>query len=117
MISVCAIVFGKCVSGISFLIVNICRSLTGMKLLSLCSYRRMIPTAGIFCLKDGDNMRADENGDTQLYIPFVVYIRNGTVVDAHVSTLDDDDPEFELTEEQKGKLKQIYYSGFIRAGL
>ncbi len=65
----------------------------------------------------GDNMRADENGNTQLYIPFVVYIHNGTVVDAHVSTLDNDDPELELTDEQKGKLKQVYYSGFIRAGL
>ena len=65
----------------------------------------------------GDNMRADENGDGQLYIPFVVYLRNGTVADAHVSTLDDDDPESELADEQKGKLKQIYYSGFIRAGL
>jgi predicted bacteriocin transport accessory protein len=65
----------------------------------------------------GDSMRADENGNPQLYVPFVVYIRNGTVADAHVSTLDDDDAESELTDEQRGKLKQIYYSGFIRAGL
>lgn len=47
----------------------------------------------------------------------VICIRNGTVADMHVSTLDDDDLEAELTDEQKGKLKQIYYSSFIRAGL
>ena len=67
--------------------------------------------------KIGTITAKDESGDMQLYIPFVVYIRNGTVAEAHVSTLDDDDPETELTEEQKGKLKQIYYSGVIRAGL
>ena len=47
----------------------------------------------------------------------VICIRNGTVVDMHVSTLDNDDLEIEFSDEQKGKLKQIYYSGFIRAGL
>ena len=65
----------------------------------------------------GDNMRTDENGDMQFYIPFVVYVRNGTIADAHVSTVDSDDAEAEFTDEQKGELKQIYYSGFIRAGL
>ena len=65
----------------------------------------------------GDNMRTDENGSKQFYIPCVIFVRNGTVSDTHVSTLDDDDPESELADEQKRKLKQIYYSGFIRAGL
>ena len=64
-----------------------------------------------------DNMRADENGDKQFFIPCVICIRNGTVADMHVSTLDNDDLETEFSDEQKGKLKQIYYSGFIRAGL
>ena len=31
--------------------------------------------------------------------------------------LNNDDLETEFSDEQKGKLKQIYYSGFIRAGL
>ena len=65
----------------------------------------------------GDNMRTDENGDKQFYIPCVVFVRNGTVADTNVSTLDEDDLETEFTDEQKSKLKQIYYSGFIRAGL
>ena len=64
-----------------------------------------------------DNMRTDENGDKQFFIPCVICIRNGTVADMHVSTLDNDDLETEFSDEQKGKLKQIYYSGFIRAGL
>ena len=65
----------------------------------------------------GDNMRPDENGDKQFYIPCVICIRNGTVADMHVSTFDNDDLETEFKDEQKGRLKQIYYSGFIRAGL
>ena len=65
----------------------------------------------------GDNMRTDENGDKQFYIPCVICIRNGTVADMHVSTFDNDDLETEFSDEQKSKLKQIYYSGFIRAGL
>jgi GTP-binding protein len=62
-------------------------------------------------------IHTDENGNKQFYIPCVIFVRNGTVSDTHVSTLDEDDLETEFTDEQKGKLKQIYYSGFIRAGL
>ena len=63
-----------------------------------------------------DYLKEDSEGKKHVYIPFVVFVRNDIVMDAHISTLDDDEGEEELTDEQKGELKQIYYSGIIRAG-
>ena len=65
-----------------------------------------------------DRLETDEDGEKALYVPFVVFFRNGKVVDSHISTLDNDTSDAEeLTDEQKGQLKQIYYTGFIRAGI
>ena len=64
-----------------------------------------------------EDMSTDESGEKALYLPFVVFFRNGAVIDAHTGTLDYDNLDTEFTDEMKGELKQIYYTGFIRAGV
>ena len=48
----------------------------------------------------------------RLYFPTVVFVRDGEIVDLHISTVDDQkDPSKELTKKQKEDLLKIYKDG------
>lgn len=53
-----------------------------------------------------------EDGGPHLYVPFVVFIKDGEAVQDHVGVTDDYTPGTEITEEQKAVLSDIYRSGF-----
>lgn len=55
-----------------------------------------------------------ETGDNYLFVPFVVFIKNGKVVDSHTGTIDGHFAEIMgLSQDQVDELKEIYIRGFI----
>lgn len=57
----------------------------------------------------GKYEQEDDDGNLALYVPLVVAIQDGEVIDAHLSTVDSHDAhERVMTEEEKSELKQIY---------
>lgn len=57
-----------------------------------------------------DVLYKDENGAPALYVPEVLAVHEGTVVDEHLSLIDEYNPDEqeELTAEQKEKMNSIY---------
>ena len=56
-----------------------------------------------------DYMKEDESGDLKLYVPLVVRIENGKVVDGHLGTVEGHDAhERKMNEEEKEEIMQIY---------
>ena len=63
----------------------------------------------------GDYLDYDEEGIKHLYVPFVVFVKDGEVVFTHQGTVEThDNPEVrpELTEEEATLLEEIYMEGF-----
>ena len=52
----------------------------------------------------------DENGEAQLYVPAVFFIRDGAVISAVNGTGTDD---AELTDSEELKLYETYVNGFL----
>lgn len=51
----------------------------------------------------------------RLYFPTVVFVRNGKIVDIHISTVDSqEDPYKKLNKKQKAELKKIYTRGIAK---
>ena len=56
-----------------------------------------------------DYMKEDESGDLKLYVPLVVRIENGKVVDGHLGTVEGHDAhERKMNEEEKEEVMQNY---------
>lgn len=56
-----------------------------------------------------DYMQKDEDGKYQLYVPFVVFVKDGEVVNAHIGTVAGHDAhERTMTAEEEKGLRRIY---------
>ncbi len=56
---------------------------------------------------DGVNLN-----EKRLYVPMVIFVKNGKIVDYHLSTVDSqEDPSISLNEEQRNELYNIYLDG------
>ena len=56
-----------------------------------------------------DYMSNNDEGVLTLYVPLIVYIKDGVVVDGHVGTFDEHDAhERKMTEKEKEDLNKIY---------
>ncbi len=56
-----------------------------------------------------DYMQKDEEGKYQLYVPFVVFVKDGEIVNAHVGTVAGHDAhERTMTDEEEKGLHRIY---------
>lgn len=54
-------------------------------------------------------MSENDEGVLTLYVPLVLVVKNGEVIDGHESTLDGHDAtEREMTDDEKAQLKKIY---------
>ena len=54
-----------------------------------------------------------ETGENYLFVPFVIFVKNGEVTASHMGTVDGHFPDImDLTKEQAEQLKEIYISGF-----
>ena len=54
-------------------------------------------------------MNQDEEGKYQLYVPFVVFVKNGKIMNAHIGTVDGHDAhERTMTEDEQKELTKIY---------
>ena len=60
----------------------------------------------------GDSLRTDEDtGEREMYVPFVVGIKNGEVVGSHISLVDDftiESDSSQMSDSQKQELQDIY---------
>ena len=57
----------------------------------------------------------DEENNPQLYVPFVIVIEEGKVIDGHVGTVEGyDTNERKMNKEEKQQLKNIYNAMFTR---
>jgi len=57
----------------------------------------------------------NENGEKELFMPFVLFIKQGEVVYSHIGTVDNHDAHVEpLSDAQKDKLKKILEKGFAK---
>ncbi len=58
-------------------------------------------------------MEKDDEGEIQLYVPFVVVVKDGNAVSGHIGTVDGHDAhERKLTEKETQELKKIYADMF-----
>lgn len=72
-----------------------------------------IPDYDLLVEKIGDIFELDTDGKPHLYVPFVIYVKNGEVVYYHEGTLEEHDAnETTLSEEEINELKEIYKEGF-----
>lgn len=61
----------------------------------------------------GEYFDKDETGKPKLYVPFVLFVRNGQVVKTHEGTVAGHVPsEAPMTAEQRQELQNIYRDGF-----
>lgn len=57
----------------------------------------------------GEYMSENDEGVLTLYVPLVLVVKDGVVVDGHESTIDGHDAqEREMTDDEKAQLKEIY---------
>lgn len=57
----------------------------------------------------------EDDSIKRLYFPTVVFVRNGKIVDIHISTVDSqEDPYKKLNKKQKAELKKIYTRGIAK---
>lgn len=57
----------------------------------------------------------EDDSIKRLYFPTVVFVRNGKIVDIHISTVDSqEDPYKKLNKKQKAELKKIYTMGIAK---
>ena len=62
-----------------------------------------------------DFLQKDEENNPQLYVPFVIVIDEGKVIDGHVGTVEGyDTNERKMNEEEKQQLKDSYSTMFTR---
>ena len=60
-----------------------------------------------------DYMSNNDDGVLTLFVPLVVYVKDGIVIDGHVGTFEEHDAhERELTDQEKEDLKTIYINIF-----
>ena len=58
-------------------------------------------------------MEKDDQGEYQLYVPFVVVVKDGKAVSGHIGTVDGHDAhERKMTEKETQELKKIYEDMF-----
>lgn len=58
-------------------------------------------------------LQSDEEGNKQFYVPFVVVIRDGKVMDGHIGTVDGyDTKERKMNDDEKQQLKDVYMKMF-----
>jgi hypothetical protein len=63
----------------------------------------------------GDYMSENEDGDLTLYVPLVLVVKDGAVIDGHEGTFDDHDAhERVMTQEEIDELYQIYSNLFAQ---
>ncbi len=56
-----------------------------------------------------DYLKKDDQGELQIYVPLVVSIENGRVIQGHLGTVDEHDAhERKMTESEKNEVKDIY---------
>lgn len=61
----------------------------------------------------GDSMDEDTEGNLQLFVPFVVVLKDGEVLSSHIGTVGDYDAhERSMTDSEQEELRQIYQSMF-----
>jgi thiol-disulfide isomerase/thioredoxin len=64
----------------------------------------------------GDYMSENENGELTLYVPLVLVVKDGVVIDGHEGTFEDHDAhERTMTQEEIDELYQIYSNLFTKA--
>lgn len=57
-----------------------------------------------------------ETGENYMYVPFVIFVKEGNVVSSHMGTIEDHIPDLSnMSEEQQNKLTNIYREGFKTA--
>ena len=58
-------------------------------------------------------MEKDDDGEYQLYVPFVVVVKDGKAVSGHIGTVDGHDAhERSMTDKEKQELKKLYEDMF-----
>lgn len=58
-------------------------------------------------------MEKDDEGEYQLYVPFVVVVKDGKAVSGHIGTVDGHDAhERSMTDKEKQELKKLYEDMF-----
>lgn len=61
----------------------------------------------------GDSMDEDTDGNLQLFVPYVVVLKDGKVLSSHIGTVGDYDAhERSMTDSEQEELRQIYQSMF-----
>ena len=72
-----------------------------------------IPDYELLVARIGEHLGRDENGAPYLYVPLVLFVKDGEIVLAHRGTEEGYDPSFmELPEELGAELSEVYRRGF-----
>ncbi len=72
-----------------------------------------IPDYELLVARIGEHLGSDDNGEPYLYVPLVLFVKNGEIVLAHRGTAEGYDPSFmELPEELGAELSEVYRQGF-----